>query len=202
MSSSGEETFVRKQCEGDTSLSLIDRVRAKEQDAWRQFTDLYGPLVYHWCRTRELPPEDAADIVQEVFRSVAANIETFEKDEQTGSFRGWLWTITRNKIFDLWKNRRGEAVAVGGSEAHERLQSIPETEPPEADEPSTGTSALVLRAAEMIRPEFQTHTWQAFWRVTVDDIDPATVAEELGMKVGSVFQAKSRVLKRLREYLE
>jgi RNA polymerase sigma-70 factor, ECF subfamily len=191
---------VDKAADNDTSLSLVDRVRAKESDAWRQLTDLYGPLVYHWCRSHDVGPEDSADILQEVFRSVASHIDAFEKKDGEGSFRGWLWTITRNRILDLWKKNVPEAK--GGSDWQLRVLNVPEAEPPEADDPASAMSALVRRAAEMIRREFRQKTWRAFWRTTVDDIPPDIVADELGMKLPAVYQAKSRVLRRLRKFLD
>jgi RNA polymerase sigma-70 factor, ECF subfamily len=61
---------------GSTSSSLIDLARAGDDRAWRMIVQLYGSLLYHWCRQSSLQPADAADVVQEVFRTVAANCKT------------------------------------------------------------------------------------------------------------------------------
>jgi RNA polymerase sigma-70 factor (ECF subfamily) len=53
-------------------------------------------------------------------------------------------------------------------------------------------------AAEQVRGEFQAPTWEAFWRTAVDHASPREVAEALGLTVGAVYVAKSRVLARLR----
>jgi DNA-directed RNA polymerase specialized sigma24 family protein len=59
---------------------------------------------------------------------------------------------------------------------------------------------LLLRGlVELIQLDFEHRTLQAFWRVAADGCSAGEVAEELGMKVGAVHTAKSRVLKRLRE---
>ena len=50
-----------------------------------------------------------------------------------------------------------------------------------------------------VQPDFQAITWDAFRRFAIDGRPAAEVAAELGLKVNSVLQAKSRVLKRLRE---
>jgi RNA polymerase sigma-70 factor (ECF subfamily) len=52
-----------------------------------------------------------------------------------------------------------------------------------------------------IRSEFTEKTWAAFWRVTIEEQAPADVAAELGMSVGAVYIAKSRVLHSLRQWL-
>ncbi len=55
----------------------------------------------HWCRRWQAPEADAADIFQEVFQSVAMNLGGFRKERDGDTFRGWLRTITRNKVIDL-----------------------------------------------------------------------------------------------------
>src|SRR5437016_9503517 len=86
-----------------TSPSLLLRVQADDQAAWTRLVDLYAPLVYHWCRRAQLGPEDTADIFQETFRSVAKNIHDFRRDRAGDTFRGWLRTITQNKIRDHFR---------------------------------------------------------------------------------------------------
>jgi RNA polymerase sigma-70 factor (ECF subfamily) len=60
---------------------------------------------------------------------------------------------------------------------------------------------LYLRAVELVRGEFEVRTWQAFWLSTVEDRDPGVVGQELNMTPNNVRQARSRVLRRLREEL-
>ena len=183
-----------------TSLSMLDRVRADDPEAWRRLVQLYGPLVYSWGRRSGLRDEDAADLLQEVWRAVAAGIARFQRDPGSGSFRGWLWTIARNKLRDHFRARRQLPEAVGGSEARERMQELPEAEPADESE-GGGGGGLLHRALDLIRGDFEERTWQAFWRTTVDGQPAAEVASELGMAVDAVYQAKSRVLRRLREEL-
>src|SRR5262245_60824978 len=80
-----------------TRGSLIVRLRdPKDADAWRQFIDLYGSLIYSFSRKKGLQDADAADLMQEVLRSVAGAAGRLNYDPRRGSFRGWLYTITRN----------------------------------------------------------------------------------------------------------
>ena len=186
-----------------TSQSLLELVRSSDEGGWRCLTELYGPLIYHWCRQAGLRAEDAADVLQEVFRSVVIHIESFEKTTTSGSFRGWLWTITRNKIRDHFKLQAGKANAAGGTDEHLRLLNIPDEEPSDAaDSAITATGGLTYRALRILREEVKETTWLAFWRSTIDEVAPAAVADELGISIESVWQAKSRVLRRLRELLE
>jgi RNA polymerase sigma-70 factor, ECF subfamily len=180
---------------GSTASSLLARLRVQDRDAWVRLAKLYGPLVYSWCRRRGLQENDAADVMQEVFRAVALHI----KDFAAGSFRGWLWTITRNKILDHMRRMQRRPEAHGGSDAQERMQQVPETLDESSPESTTGN--LVRHALELIRPDFTDATWQAFWRVMMEDQAPADVATALGLTLNAVYIAKSRVLRRLRDEL-
>jgi RNA polymerase sigma-70 factor (ECF subfamily) len=186
-----------------TSRSLLERVKADESDAWNRLVGLYAPLVFHWCQRWHLRDQDAADVFQEVFQSVAQHIRAFRKEKTTDTFRGWLRTITRNKIRDHYRRRHKEPGAVGGSDAQKRLSQLPDVvEPPDDDEvEQQAERGLIDRALELIRHEFEGRTWQAFWRTTVDGMAAKDAGTELGMSPGAVRVAKSRVLHRLRQEL-
>jgi RNA polymerase sigma-70 factor (ECF subfamily) len=164
---------------------------------------LYGPLVYGWARQCGLQEQDAADVVQEVFQSVARAIDRFDDKHPGSTFRGWLWTITRNAVRQHARVRARQAVAVGGTDAQQRMQTLPQaTDDDREPDPPAARSALVHRALRLIRDEFEPATWQAFWRMTIDGRAAGDVAEELRLTPGAVRQAKYRVLHRLRELLE
>jgi RNA polymerase sigma-70 factor (ECF subfamily) len=186
-----------------TSRSLLERVKSEEPDAWDRLVSLYAPLVYRWCRGGGLREQDATDIIQEVFQAVAVHIGGFRKQREGDSFRGWLRTITRNKVHDYFRRRGREPEGVGGSEAQARLAELPAPWPREdsslSEEHAEGV--LVKRALELIRREFTERTWQAFCRTAIDGRSAPEVAAELSMSAGAVRVAKSRVLQRLREEL-
>jgi DNA-directed RNA polymerase specialized sigma24 family protein len=73
----------------------------------------------------------------------------------------------------------------------------------ELDEDSVPVRVLVLgRLLQLIRPRFKSHTWAAFWKVTMERCSAKDVAEELRMSVGGVHTANTRVRQRLREEAE
>jgi len=181
-----------------TSSSLLERVRLHDEEAWARLVAVYGPVIYRWARQGALQPADAADLVQEVFASVARHLGQFRKSGPADSFRGWLYSITRNHVRLHYRRRQGRAEADGGSVAYQRLQALSA----EGDAPSAeqldGMAAIWRRALETAQDYFEPHTWQAFWRTAVEGESPADVASDLGISVWSVYQAKSRVLRRLR----
>jgi RNA polymerase sigma-70 factor (ECF subfamily) len=186
-----------------SSLSLLARVKANDAAAWDRLVGLYAPLVLAWCRRWDLQEQDAADVFQEVFRAVATHISQFHRDKPGDTFRGWLRTITSNKVRDHFRRLGREPQGAGGTDALSRLAQLPapaRTEDGAPDE-AQADSGLFRRALELIRDQFEERTWQAFWRTAVDGRAPRDVAAELGMTAGAVRVAKSRVLQRLREEL-
>lgn len=186
-----------------TSLTLLNRVKNREDVAWGQFVRLYGPLVYRWCRGARIPRQDSVDVVQDVLQAVARAIGRFRRDRPGDSFQRWLRRITTNKIRDYFRRRGRQLDALGGTTALRRLHQEPD---PVQEEPSDGERANDLgvmshRALEMVRSQFEDQTWNAFWRTAVEGQSPADVASDLQLSVWSVYQAKSRVLRRLRAEL-
>ena len=185
-----------------TSRSLLVRLKNNESEAWDRLVELYAPLVFYWCRRLDVSEQDVADIFQDVFQSVAKSIGGFRKERPSDTFRGWLRTITRNKVFDHYRRGGRQPEAAGGTEANIRLSQLPADEPQTDDnDDDTAKSLLFQRAMELIRRDFAEKTWQAFLGVVVDGKTSAEVAEELSMRPGTVRVAKSRVLHRLRREL-
>jgi RNA polymerase sigma-70 factor (ECF subfamily) len=183
-----------------TSTSLLQRVKSHDPEAWRRLVDLYGPVVYRWCRQWGVVAEDAADVFQEVFSAVAAHVADFRRDQPGDSFHGWLWTITRNKVRDLFRRRQGRPEAQGGTDSQVRLSQIPDDASASllANPRSDDRIGLAQRALTLIRAEIADRTWEAFWRLTVEGEPGAAVAEDLEMSIQAVYQAKCRVLKQVR----
>jgi RNA polymerase sigma-70 factor, ECF subfamily len=187
-----------------TSMSLLGRAKAGESNAWGKLVGLYSPLIYEWCRWNGLQADDAADVAQDVFAAVAKNIESFRRDRPSDSFRGWLWTIARNKIRDHFRKLQGLARAQGGTDAQARLAEIPEpsAELSLSSLPHDDVSSLERRAIELVRAGVEERTWQAFWRVAVEGEDVTTVAKSLGISVQAVYDAKYRIRRKVRQELD
>ena len=109
---------------GKTSTTLLIRVKAKDEEAWRRLVHLYSPLVHHWCHRSGLQEADTADVAQDVFRTVAELIDGFHHDRSGDSFRGWLRTVTRSRLLDFLRRKARATDGVGGSEAQARLLAL------------------------------------------------------------------------------
>ena len=186
---------------GGTSLTLLERLRANEPDAWRSMVHLYTPLVYRWCAHFGVRGADADDVLQEVFRTAAGRLENFRRDRPGDSFRGWLRGITRYMSLLHFRARGRQPQAAGGTEALLLLnEALDQTAEPDADDDEPAElEGLRRRALEQVRGEFEEKTWRMFWQTVIDDRSPVDVAAEAGVTPAAVRKAKSRVLHRFKE---
>jgi RNA polymerase sigma factor (sigma-70 family) len=186
-----------------TRASLLVQLREGDNtDAWHEFVRLYGPVVYGFARKRGLQDADAADLMQDVMRSVSSAIGRLDYDRSQGTFRGWLFTITRNKVFNFLSARRIRPQAAGDTSTNMVLNNHPESVDGAETWELDYQRRLAAIAMEQIQPEFQPTTWRAFWLTAVDGQGAAEVSRELNLSAGAVYVAKSRVLARLKQEVE
>ena len=185
----------------ETRASLIGRLSdSTSSDAWGEFAAVYRPLILRVARAKGLQQADAEDLAQEVLSVVSRAVGSFDLTRD-GSFRGWLFTITRNLCVNQLTRNRGP-VGSGDSDMQRMLLELP------ADEATVTLFTLEHRrlrfrqAAEKVQAEFEDATWQSFWQSAVEGRPIADVARELGRSEGSVRVARCRVLNRIRRIVQ
>ena len=181
-----------------TSASLLIRLREPtDREAWSRFVQLYGPLIFKWARRTGLQPEDASDLVQDVMALMVRKLPAFRYDKSR-SFRSWLKTVTINKWRETCR-RRSLPMSDGTSSDLERLPDQHENHDFWERE---YRQHVISRAMELMQHEFQPATWQACRRYVLEEASPDELAQEYGLSVWTIYSAKSRLLKRLREELD
>jgi RNA polymerase sigma-70 factor (ECF subfamily) len=189
---------------GSTDSGLLNGIRSRDDAAWARFADEYAPLIYVWCRKCDLQSADALDVSQQVFQAVSKSIATYSRKAGTGSFRGWLFVITRNLIRNhLTRTLRGPQPQ-GGTSIQLRLLEEPESIDEESlsDAPKSAADSSIQSILDSARTGFDEKTWKCFWLVAMEGLSAVEVAAQLGMKPAAVRQAKYRVAQRLRRDLE
>ncbi len=183
-----------------TRHSLLLRIRDREDgDAWADFVSIYAPLVYGLARRQGLQDADAADLTQDVLRVVVRAAPRFAYDPGRGTFRGWLFTVARNRARRRALECRRQVAGSGSDAVQKALECHPA---PEEEGPwweREYEARLFEWAADNVRDCFRPATWQAFWQTAVEGREPSAVAAELGLSLGAIYIARSRVLARVRE---
>lgn len=184
----------------ETRHSLLLRVKQRgDVEAWREFVEIYEPVIYRLARGKGFQHADAQDLVQEALIAVSSAIDRWDPDPGRGTFRGWLFRIARNMMINFVTRGRPHNKGGGGTSF---LRLVEQQPAPDAD---SGTivdreykAELFRWAARQIRGEFHESTWAAFWRTSVEGRPIQETADDLGLSVGAVYAARSRVMARLK----
>ena len=187
----------------ETRQSLLLRAQTGEENAWKDLTDLYRPLIIGWLNRQGVPARDLEDLSQDILVSVVKHLPTFEHSGRRGAFRSWLRTIVCSRTTDYWRATVASAPASGGSGAKAALQQIADPDSDLNRQWDQEHDRYVIRCLlDLVEAEFEPTTRRAFQRLALDEASGAEVAQELGMSVAAVYVAKSRVLQRIRQEAE
>jgi RNA polymerase sigma-70 factor (ECF subfamily) len=183
-----------------TSVSLLDRLRMDRPDAadWRRLQDIYEPLIQRWLGRIPGLGHEADDMIQEVFVIVLREIPRFDRRRE-GSFRTWLRQIAVNQVRTHRKKQHRRPI-VGLDPADGFLDRLADPTSELALEWDLDHDRFVFqKLLALVQPDFSPTTWQAFHKFALDGLPAAQVANELNLSENAVLQAKSRILRRLRE---
>ena len=184
--------------DSQTSLTLMERLRQfpRNAEAWERFVELYRPKIYGWCRVWGLQEADAEDVAQDVIAKLTQKMTHFDYDRKR-CFRAWLKTITQHALSDLLASRC-RALGDGPAPIYSSIEARADLE--KRIEELFDRELLDLAIAR-VRERVAPVTWDAFRLMTFDEYSGAETSKLLGIPVASVFVAKHRVQKILKEEL-
>jgi RNA polymerase sigma-70 factor (ECF subfamily) len=183
-----------------THVSLLARLSdMADEAAWREFSERYGEMISTVGRRWGLQPADCDDLVQEVLLALSKAMQGFEYRPEKGKFRAYLKTITLHAVGRILRQkgltaRRGDTETASNAAGHSAPNDHAWDEEWRANH--------VRRAMQVIEVEFSGAQLRAFQRHAVDGSEAQAVAEALKLTVNQVYQAKSRILKRLTELVQ
>lgn len=183
-----------------TRVTLLGRLRAAPDDpaAWSEFVAWYGGKIYAWCRAWGLQESDAQDVTQEVFLNLSVRMHDFRYDPSR-SFRAWLKTLTHHAWRDYVERQRRPGRGSGSESVLERLAAVEAQEDLASRLAEAFDQEVLKEAAARVRLRVEPRTWDAFHLLAIEGRSGAEVAQRLRMKVATVFVARSKVQRMLRE---
>ncbi len=184
-----------------TSASLLGRLRlgGSSHHDWSEFARKYAPLILGWCRRWGLQDADADDVVQDVLARIAARMRSFEYDASK-SFRAYVKTLAHYTWCDLIEARKRAGIGGSGDTAViDQLDGLPARDDLQARLADAFDQEILDEASARVRLRVEPRTWEAFMLTAVEGLSGAEVATRTGMEVATVFKAKSKVQKMLRE---
>jgi RNA polymerase sigma factor (sigma-70 family) len=182
--------------DSQTSVTLMEMLRQYpwNADAWDRFVQRYRPKIYGWCRAWGLQEADADDVAQDVIAKLTKKMTSFRYDESR-CFRAWLKTITQRTLSDLVASRTRAL----GSHSIPILKNIEARADLEKRIDEIFDRELLDLAILRVRKRVAPATWDAFRLTSFEAYSGAEASRLLGMPVASVFVARHRVQKILRE---
>ncbi len=183
-----------------THATLLERVSAgTDPAAWREFCDRYAVLIRGFAQRRGLQAADCDEVAQEVLVSLTRSMPQFKYDPAKGKFRSYLKTVVLHEIFRKTRQKRGEVLLEEVEAAKDSAGADPEIEQVWEAE---WRQYHVRQAMRLIEVEFKEADRAAFEAYAVEGGDAAEVADSLSLSVDQVYQAKSRIMKRLVQIIE
>lgn len=183
-----------------TSLTLLASLRddVRKHQAWYDFMDRYGPRVEGWCRRWGLQEADAHDVTQNVMLQLARQMETFEYDSRA-RFRSWLKTVAWRAWADFLSARNRNPALPGTADLLDRMDSVEARDDLMERLDDEANREILEVAIRRVRSRVQEKTFEAFRLMALEGLSGAKAAEQIGIKPGSAFVAKSRVDRMINE---
>ncbi|MBN9523958.1 sigma-70 family RNA polymerase sigma factor [bacterium] len=175
-----------------TRESLLVRIRGGDEVAWEEFHTRYRSLIAWAAGRAGLAGADLDDAVQDVMLELFRGQPTFRYDRTRGRFRDYLFVVTRR--------------AAARARARAARQGVTAVEFPEpaaddglqAEWEAEWQRTVLREALDVVRGEVEARTFRAFELYELEGRDVAAVATELGVSAATVYQARTRIVRRLR----
>jgi len=189
-----------------TSMTMIEKARSGDNDAWNRLIETYSQVVHAQCIRKGLQVDDAMDVTMDVFTSIFQSLSRFTKDRESDRFLHFLRSITSRRIVDYWRREaKREDKAAGGETNWLARYNIPDSGDlnDEQSQSVWNHDALVKSVADRIfekaARKFTERILSVFRRVVVDGSTVKDVAQEFEMSESAVRTNVSRVKKWIRE---
>jgi len=158
------------------------------------------PRLRNFIRRRVPDPAEVEDIVQDVFyRLVEANRLLMPIEHVTG----WLFSVARNRITDLFRKKKPESFSEQATETEEgELLQIEDLLPsPEAGPDAAYLRSLLLEELELALDELPDEQREVFVAHEMEGRSFREMAEESGVNINTLLARKRYAVLHLRERL-
>jgi RNA polymerase sigma-70 factor (ECF subfamily) len=188
-----------------TQSSLLSRLRRwDDTESWREFFGRYRRFIHGLALKCDLTHPEADEVMQETMLAVARRMPEFHYDPAVGSFKGWLYTVTRRCISRQFARRRSVSERAhfgdvdGRANPHVTLSSKA-TEIFEVQWEEEWRRSLLALAMERVRRRAKPKQFQMFDLYVTQQMPMSQVRRLLNVNAAQVYMAKLRVCALLRK---
>jgi len=184
-----------------TTTELLDGLHESgNRSAWGEFDRRYRPILVAFLRRTGLHESDAADVAQDTLACFVEDYRAGKYDREKGRLRSWLIGIARCRLADLRRAQVRRGVVRGES----AILGLPEETDAESLWDAEERRYIFEQAVADLREtsRFNERTIEAFERVVLRREPVEAVSVELGLTAQEIYNAKNRVVDRLREIVK
>ena len=171
--------------------TLVKQALKGQKSAWVTLVKRYEKNLYNYTLRMVSNPDDALDLMQDVFMAVFRNLASFRGDSP---FKGWMFKIAHYRCIEFYRRKKPT----------QSLDNMPEQEEQSSDtcpeaELFIGQQASILTKALQILPINQKLVVELkfFQHCTFDE-----VANQLGISVNTAKSRLYSALDKLKNHLE
>ncbi len=182
--------------------ALIDGMAHERDQRIAEAVKREGSRLKNFIRRRVPDERDAEDILQEVFYELVEADRMMKPIEQLS---GWLYRVARNRITDLFRQKRPEALAndAAANDAEGESQRIEDLLPsPDAGPEAAYARTVLIEELDAALNELPEEQRQAFVAHEIEGQSFKELAEATGVSVNTLILRKHRAVVHLRERLE
>ena len=182
-----------------TSTILHDLRDFGNASAWNRFVARFRPPLLTFAERAGLSASDAQDLAQEALAAFADSFRGGNYDRDKGRLGSWLFGIAYNHILRRRRRFQRDQGATKANTDTTFWAGVPDEQSATALWEREWEASLVRQCVEHARNEFPPLTFGAFELVVLGDRPPRIAAKEMNLPVKTVYDAKYRVLQRVRE---
>jgi RNA polymerase sigma factor (sigma-70 family) len=181
----------------DTRVSIIVGVRQNDPERWREFDDIYRPILFTYLRKQGLKDSDVKDVIQDIFVKLLRKIQTY--DSTICRFRTWLFKVAQHTLIDHARRRATHQKALEGWAIHMLKVGPSDSVKMERQWNTIHRENILAYALKVVRARVSSKAWACFDQRLLGNRPAAEIAAELKIERNAVYVHACRVMKLVRD---
>lgn len=183
-----------------TRVTLLDKVRENDENAWNEFCNFYWDLIHGWAMRMGCSESQAKDVFQDTIINLLNRLEGFNYNPEKGCFRAFLKTIVRRRVSDSFRrDKRYINASAFQSEENEDFQLMDQYEhdvqPETLEDDLVWLDSILRQALRSAYSRIDETTYKSFCMYVLEEQPIELVMKKLNIeRQGAIYQQKSRFL--------